>query len=303
MTIYLTGGSGKLGREVLKLLPEAISIVRAPSGLKNEKVVNFANINELKSALLDCNILIHLAGSMKFQNDNAMHNGNIVLTQNLLAAIPLNAKVIYSSSIAVYGKNLFGVTNEETPVNPDSVYAQTKFEAEKLIMMRKNSIALRIGPIYGPDYEDYPKFIKLIKKGKMVIFGNGKNMVSFVHVADVAKAIKNAIAAEPGIYIISGVSETQEKIYEMIAKELGVKPSKTKIPIRIALLFAYLLEKISLLTKKKPFITREHVNILGKNRVFNFSKAEKELKFKPRNLEEGVKEAVRILDIASNVQV
>lgn len=298
MKIFLTGGSGKLGQEVLRLVPDAIPLVRKPSGLKNEKIADFTNQGALKKALADCGILVHLAGSMKFYDGKNLYAGNVALTKSLLAALPKNAKVIFASSISVYGKNLSGKIDEKSPPNPDSPYARTKYEAERMVMERKNSIALRIGPIYGPQYDDYTKFLKLIKKGRMVIFGNGKNPVSFVHVQDVAKAVRNAIGAKPGIYVVSGESVPQEKIYEIAAKELGAAPPKMRIPLKIAFMLAGLEEKISLLTGKKPLITREHINILGKSRVFDFSKAKRELKFTPRPLEEGIGEIIKTLRIS-----
>ncbi|VVB98546.1 GDP-L-fucose synthase [uncultured archaeon] len=293
MKIYLTGGSGNLGKEVLRLIPGAIPLVRKPSGLKNEKAVDFAETAQLGGVLGDCGVLIHLAGSMKFHDPRAMNAGNVVMTRNLLSALPRNAKVVFASSISVYGKNISGKADEKTPPHPDSAYSKTKYEAEQMVMARRNSVALRIGPIYGPQYADYSKFLRMIKKGRMAIFGDGKNLVSFVHVSDVAKAVKAAINARPGVYIISGGSVQQEKIYEFAAKALHVRPPKIKIPLHVALLLAHAEEKLALLTGRKPLITREHINILGKSRVFDFSKAKRELGFKPRKLETGIKEIVK----------
>lgn len=293
MAIYLTGASGNLGKEVLGLLPAAIPIVRKASGLKNEKVADFSDAAGLKRALSDCDTLVHLAGSMKFYDNKAMEAGNVILTRNLLAALPSKAKVIYASSISVYGKNISGKVDERTAPNPDSVYAKTKYEAEKMVMARKGSVALRIGPIYGPQFADYAKFLRMIRKGRMVIFGNGKNLVSFVHVSDVARAVKAALSAEPGIYVVSGPSETQERIYALAAKELGVSAPGARIPLKAALLFAHAEEMLAKLTGKKPLITREHVNILGKSREFDFSKAKKGLKFTPRPIADGIREIAR----------
>lgn len=292
MGIFIAGATGKLGQAVLKLLPNAIPLVRKKSGLKNELAVDFSNHAQLKKALTNCNTLIHLAGSTKFYDEKSLYEGNVLLTKNLLSALPKNAKAIFASSVSIYGKNLSGKASEKTKPNPDSAYARAKYEAEKLVMERKNSISLRIGPIYGPQYEDYSKFLRLIKKGRMMIFGNGKNHVPFVHVADVAKAIRNSIDAKSGVYVIAGEPEMQEKIYEIAAKALGVPAPKMKIQLRIALMLAALEEKIAFLSKRKPLITREHVNILGKDRVFDYSKAEKELKFRPRNLKKGIMEMV-----------
>ncbi|MBU0586184.1 NAD-dependent epimerase/dehydratase family protein [Candidatus Micrarchaeota archaeon] len=296
MKIFLTGANGKLGNEVLNLIPSAIPLVRKPSNLKNEIVVDISNIKELKNILKSCDILIHLAGSMSFHKEKELQESNIALTKNLLYALPKTSKIIYASSISIYGKRLIGTVDEKTPVHPDTKYAKTKYEAEQLIMQRPNSISLRIGPIYGPQYLDYQKFLKLIKKGKFMIFGNGMNQIPFIHVQDVAKAIKNSIKAKPGIYLIVGKPETQQKIYEIAANSLGVNPPKNKIPVKVALVFASMMEKYSLLTGKKPFITKEHIMILSSDRKFNCKKAEKELKFKPRSIEKGIKEIVQSME-------
>ncbi len=293
MAVFITGASGKLGREVLRLIPDAVPLVRKPAGLKGEKVVDFSDAQALRKALAGCDALIHLAGSMKFYDPAAMREGNVEMTRNLLAALPPKARVIYASSISVYGKNISGKVDERTNPNPDSVYAKTKYEAERMVMARPGSIALRIGPIYGPQYDDYTKFLRLIRKGRMAVFGNGKNLVSFVHVSDVAKAVGNALKAEPGIYVVTGPSETQERIYSMAAEELGVSPPRVHIPFALAILLAHAAEVLAKISGKKPLITREHVNILGKSREFDFSKAEKGLGFSPRSLREGITELAR----------
>lgn len=295
MKIYLTGGNGKLGQEVLKKLPQAIPLVRKPCGLKQEVVVDFRNSAQLRKVLSDCDVLIHLAGSTKFWDSAALEEGNVMLTQHLLEALPQKAKIIFASSVAVYGKNVSGKVDETTPPNPDSAYARTKYEAERMVMTRPGSVVLRIGPLYGPQFQDYAKFLQLIKKGRMVIFGDGKNLVSFVHVADVATAIKNSLKAKAGVYVLSGESLPQQEIYAIAAKEIGAKTPTIKIPLWLALLFAYIEEKLALLTGREPFITREHINILGRNRVFDSSKAAKELKFRPRPLALGIREMTKSL--------
>ncbi len=292
MKICLTGGTGKLGQEVLQLIPNAIPLVRKPLGHRNEQIVDFSNFASLKKALSDCDVLIHLAGSMEFYDEKGLYEGNVLLTKNLLSALPKNSQVVYASSVSVYGKELGGKADEDTPANPDSAYARTKYEAERMVMLRPNSVALRIGPIYGPQYSDYSKFLRMIKKGKMVIFGDGKNIVSFAHVSDVAKAVRNAVNAKAGIYVVSGPGKAQEKIYATAAQEMGVAAPKIKIPLKIALVVARAEEMLAKIMGKKPLITREHVNILGRSRVFDFSKAKKYLGFRPRTLEKGIKEMV-----------
>ena len=290
MAVYVTGANGKLGQEVLKLIPSAVPLVRKSSGRPNEKFVDFSDEAGLKAALSDCDTMIHLAGSMKFYDAKQMRESNLELTKRLLACLPKKARVIYASSVSVYGKSLSGIADEKTPPNPDSEYSKSKYEAEKLVMVRPQSIALRIAAIYGSEYEEYSKFLRMIKKGRMVIFGDGKNSVPFVQVSDVAQAIANSINAEPGIYLISGEPITQNEIYAIAANAIGARPPSLRIPLSIALSFAHLLEIFAAISGKKPMITREHISILGRNRVFNCEKAKKGLGFSPRPIEQGIRE-------------
>ncbi|MFA5077198.1 MAG: NAD-dependent epimerase/dehydratase family protein [Candidatus Micrarchaeia archaeon] len=295
MRIMITGASGKLGQEVSLLLPEATALVRKPTGTQfpKELAVDFENSESLRSALSDCDVLIHLAGSMNFQSRKELYESNVLLTKRILSALPKKTKVVYASSISVYGKDLLGRTDESTVPNPDTPYAKTKHEAEKMVMGRSNSISLRIGTMYGPQYEDYARILKMVKKGRMFVIGEGINPVSFVHVEDVAKAVAASISAKPGVYVLAGESVPQERIYEIAAKILRVPPPKRRIPLSLALLFAKLEEMRASLSGRKPIITPEHVNILAKPRLFNCSKAKKELGFEPRPLEEGIKELAK----------
>ena len=77
--IYMTGASGRLGKEVLKLIPEAIPLVRTQSGLPNEIVTEFTPDN-LKYRLSDASAIIHLAGSQDFLDEKKTREGNVNLT-------------------------------------------------------------------------------------------------------------------------------------------------------------------------------------------------------------------------------
>lgn len=49
------------------------------------------------------------------------------------------------------------------------------------------------------------------------------------------------------------------------------------------------------LTGKTPSLSKEHIGVLLYDRVFDCSKAEKELGFKPKLLENGIKEIINEL--------
>ena len=129
--IYLTGATGRVGRAVLNAIPDAVPLVRHPAGLENERVVDFSNEDELKKTLGDASVLVHIAGSVKTYDKRELWKSNFELTKRLVEALPEDARIVFASTVAVYGKKPVDVpADENTPVNPDSEYAKSKYEAE-----------------------------------------------------------------------------------------------------------------------------------------------------------------------------
>ncbi len=291
--IYITGASGRVGRRVLKLLPEAIPLVRKKTGLKKEIITNFSE-EELKKIFKNAKVIIHLAGSMNFLNHYELWEANVKLTERIVNAAPKDARIIFASSISVYGKEMKEIpANENTPLDPDTPYAKSKSFAEDFVKKHPNYVILRLGTIYGPEFEDYSLILRMIKEGKMQILGEGRNRVSFIHVDDAAKVIVNAVKKGKGIYVVSGESETQENILTIAAGLLKVPVPTKKVPVFMALLFAQAEEMKASMSKSKPTITQEHVRILSSDRAFDCSKAKKELGFKSMKIKEGIEEIVK----------
>ncbi|MFH1520994.1 MAG: NAD-dependent epimerase/dehydratase family protein [Candidatus Micrarchaeota archaeon] len=292
--IYITGATGRLGRVVLPKI-NAMPLVLAPSGLKNEVVTDFSE-EQLKKILKNAKIIVHIAGSVDTYDRKKLMEGNVELTKKIVSAAPKNSRIIFASSISVYGKSLAKKpADEETKTNPDSDYAQTKYDAEKLVASHPNHVILRIGTIYGPQFSDYKKILLKIKKGNMKKIGDGTNNIPFVHVDDVAEVFKNSLEKGYGIYVITGEAKTQNDIYAIAAKELGTVPPTEQISVKTAMFFASLGEIWYTISGKKPSLSKEHIAVLAYDRIFNCSKAKRELEFKPKKLENGIKEIARQL--------
>jgi len=286
--IYITGASGRLGREVLKLVPKAVPLVRKKRGLKGEIITNF-HTDDLKKILSNADVLIHLAGSMDFLDYKKLWRANVELTRRIMKSTPKTTKIIFASSISVYGKNLVqNPATERTLTNPDSPYSKSKLFAEKSVKKRKNYVILRIGTIYGGQYSDYKRVLNEVKKGRIKLIGNGTNKIPFVYVKDVANVIKNSIKKGQGIYNIVGPEKTQREIYKIASTKLGVDLSIKVVSPFIALLFSKAEELKARISGVAPKITSEHILILSSNRIFNCSKAKRELNFKPVDLDKGI---------------
>ncbi len=292
MKTYITGASGKLGRHVLRFV-DAIPLVRSKKGLPNEMVTDFSAAS-LKGILKDADCVIHLAGSMRFWDAKEMHRTNVELTKGIVDNSPENCKIVFASSIAVYGKKLAEIpADEATHTHPDSPYSHSKFEAEEIVRRKKGRHAiLRIGTVYGPEFGDYSNILRMLEKGKMPIIGKGANRVPFVHVEDVAKAVAASVGHGQGTYVLCGESRTQMEIYALACKELGVAPPKKHISFWMANLMGR-VQELGARFGRKPKLTREHVSVLGEDRAFKWERAREELGFEPRKIDDGIKEMVK----------
>jgi dihydroflavonol-4-reductase len=128
----------------------------------------------------------------------------------------------------------------------------------------------------------------------MKLIGNGENRIPFTHISDAALAIVNAATSNSpsDLYVITGISMSQKEIYKIACNFLTVPIPTQSVSLSYALMLALISELFSKLTGKRPSLTKEQVSVLGYDRVFDCSKAAKELNFKPRPLEEGIKEMV-----------
>ncbi|MBD3389810.1 NAD-dependent epimerase/dehydratase family protein [Candidatus Micrarchaeota archaeon] len=282
---YITGATGRLGHSVLEQI-NAIPLVRKKSGLAKEVLTDFSE-HSLKKILKGTTHIVHLAGSVKTWDRNALEQANVELTRCIVNASPENCHIVFASSISVYGKKLAEIpADEETPTSPDSDYARTKLEAEQLVKQKKKHTILRIGTLYGPQFQDYFNVLRMIEKGKMKIFGDGSNRISFIHSEDCAAVFPKALK-KTGTYVLAGPPATQRQIYTYAARALGVIPPNSTLPVWAGMLLARIQE-----LRGSPRLTREHISILSADRVFDYSKAQQELGFSPRPIKRGIEEMV-----------
>jgi len=290
--VYLIGASGKLGRAILAKTG-AVPVVRRGHGLKGEAVTDYSPEN-LKKTLAGASVIIIAAGSTDTLDRKKMREANVDLAKKVVDAAPATSRIIFAGSVSVYGKTPERLpADEQTPARPDSDYAKSKYEAERIVAGFPNHVIFRIGTLYGPQFEDYNRVLSMIERGKMRIVGDGKNRVPFVHVDDVADAFRKALAKGSGVYVLAGEPLTQAEILSIASSELSVEAPKKRVPRAIAMFAAALSEIGYRFGGKRPKLTREHVAVLGYDRAFDCARAKAELGFSPRPLENGIRETVR----------
>lgn len=146
-----------------------------------------------------------------------------------------NGRIIFTSTCSVYGANDKPV-NEESELNPLSVYAKTKLGAERFLT-DKNALIFRLGTAFG--ISDTYSRIRMdlavnymtmngITKGKLKVFG-GNQWRPFIHVNDIGKFIVDSLFKQhTGVFNLATENVTIIDLAERIKAQTGCDVEKTE---------------------------------------------------------------------------
>jgi dihydroflavonol-4-reductase len=319
-TTLVTGASGFVGSALVRKLIAAqhqVRVLLRPAsnrrnieGLPVEVALgDLADNSSLERALDGCAALFHVAADYRLwaRHPKQIYQSNVAGTVNIMqAALKAGVKrIVYTSSVATLGLHADGSpADENTPVALDDMighYKRSKFLAEAEV---KRMIAGQRLPavIVNPSTPVGPRDIKPTPTGRMVLdaacgrtpayVDTGLNLV---HVDDVAQG--HLLAFDRGVvgerYILGGRNMTLQEILTEVARISGEKPPRMKLPHNLVLPIAYLSEAWAWLTDgSEPRATVDGVRLSKKYMYFSIDKARRELGYKPRPVEEALKDAV-----------
>lgn len=226
--------------------------------------------------------------------------------RNFIKALKENSmmpeKFLYMSSLSVMGKgDEKGYTpfNEKMTPAPDTKYGASKLKAEMLLLMEGVPfIIFRPTGIYGPRDKDYFLMFKSIARGWDFSAGLRRQMLTFIYVEDLAKAIYDALEKAPTgeTYIISEKRSYSQKEFRSIAREIMGK--KFVLPVRLPLwivkIVSAVAEKWGVARMKPSTLNRDKYNIMRqRNWNADTEKASRDFGFSPEtDLKEGVKKSI-----------
>ena len=258
----ITGGAGFIGSHIVDaLIKEGIEPVvlddlsmgkkeNIPRGVKFIKA-SILDDKKLHSALEGVDVVFHEAARVsirasvsQFLSDAQV---NIMGTLNLIDQLKRSKvkKLIYASSMAVYGEARSLQIAEDHTLNPTSPYGISKLAAEKYCLelvgaLGIDVVALRYFNTFGIRQTHTPYvgvitiFInRLLENRPPVIFGNGKQIRDFISVKDVARAnilsMKRTCKKEV-FNVGTGIGTSVNQIADLLLKYFGNRFSKQYAP-------------------------------------------------------------------------
>tara|TARA_B100001059_G_scaffold236750_2_gene289735 strand:- start:864 stop:1868 length:1005 start_codon:yes stop_codon:yes gene_type:complete len=272
MNILVTGGNGFIGFNFInyllknKKVKKIINIDKdSKYSIKNSEFKKSKKYFKLKNNLSNIKYLISI---MKFYEiDTVVHfaaeshvdrsilgptyfiQNNINSTLNIVEASRLynldhNLKFHYISTDEIYGSNKNKIFNLNSPLNPSSPYSVSKSFGNLILKSWKktynfNSSSIMMVNNFGP-YQNIEKLIpatimRILFQLPILIYGDGTNLRTYIHVNDSVKAIEEIIFKKTiKDYTVSSnnfYSNNQivKKIITILKNEYGINYDLKKI--------------------------------------------------------------------------
>ena len=324
MLVLVTGATGAVGPRMVEALHEAgyrirtLSLDPPPAATwPNEIETRVGDITDpvaVKSAVQGVDAVVHLAALLHIINPSPRLQEsylriNVGGTTNVInAAVREDVRrVLYFSTIAVYGDSGGCVLNEDAPPNPMTFYERTKLDAERIVLSardahnRRIGTVLRLAAVYGSRIKgNYRQLLKALAKSRFIRIGNGENRRTLIYDKDVAHAAMLALehpSAGGKIFNVSdGEFHTINHIISAMCAALGRKVPPFSLPERPARFAAGMMEGIFRVFRRESPISCASIEKFTEDMAVDSRRIQEELGFRAHyGLEAGWKDTVQEL--------
>ncbi len=254
-TILVIGGAGfigshlseaflNLGHRVIVIDNFSTSAIKKIGKTLKIYKTDIENINKVRKIFKKekPDIVYHLAGAINLRRQitdplfinslNFLERTKIIL--DCCKENKVKKFIFLSSGGAIYDNAKIIPTPENYPAHPTSLYGLANLMIEEYIKLydkehRLDYTILRLSNVYGPRQWKtgiIPSIIiKLLKKEKPIIYGDGNQSIDFVYINDVISACILTISkGKKEIYNVgSGKDVSINKIFSMIKEILNLK--------------------------------------------------------------------------------
>lgn len=309
MKILVTGASGFIGGRFARFALEQGLDVRV-NGRRAESVEHLVRRGaqfiqgDLSDAMLaldlcrDVEAVVHCAGAVglwgRYQD---FHQGNVEVTENIVEAC-LKQKVrrlVHLSSPSIYfdGRDHFGLTEDQVPQRFNHPYAATKYLAEQKVFGAQEFglevLALRPRFVTGAgDMSIFPRLLKMQRKGRLAIVGNGLNKVDFTSMQNLNQALLNSLFADAGALgkaynISNGAPVPLWDVVNYVMRKMDVPQVRRYRSYKLAYSIAALNEGACALWpgRPEPTVSRLGMQVMNRHFTLDIRRARQYLDYDP----------------------
>ena len=272
--IFLTLYPNGIGHTCLRAFDIQYERFRKPLINVDYRISSLENDSELEDAMLEIDVIFHLASSSvpsssNFDSIKALNN-TLIPTLNVLdLAVKSEIKkiVYFSSGGAVYGHSLSSKINEEHSLKPISSYGIAKVTIEMYLSLYERmhglkSLIIRPSNPYGPRQGNFKAqgvistFLSKAKNNEtMTVFGDGNSAKDYIYIDDLINlTTKLSFGDNFGVFNIgSGEGTTINQIVSQIKSTTGTNLKTNNVETKIYDVNNFVLN-ISKLTNKTDHI-------------------------------------------------
>ena len=326
--VFVTGGSGYIGRNIVKsLVKNGFAVTALARSKKSADIVtslgakvamgDMANKQALFDGMKGHDYLIHAAadtnhGISTSTQDRVNSTGTKNVYQAAKQAGISRAVHLSTEAVLLTGEPLINV--DETfpiPHNHAGGYSRTKAIAEKIALASASKsfeiIIVRPRFVWGKDDTTaLPQLVEAAKSGKLAWIGGGDYLTSTTHVSNLIHGLMLALekGENKNIYFLSDGApvEFRQFITRLLATN-DVEPPTKQVPRFIVKTVVRLGDWFAQKTNNKihgPMSWQEY-STLGVEVTLNIDKARKELGYEPIvSRQDGIKE---LSDIFANATI
>lgn len=312
MKILVTGGTGFIGERYIRHLAATRQDVRLHfTGRQTDRghvLSTLTGAHYFRGDLLDMPFLQHICKDMDVVVHCAAMSGvwgdyglfyrtHVIGTENLLRACAGTGvrRFVNLSTPSIYFDfhDHLNITEDFLPPRFADHYARTKYQAEVRVAHAHSeqlrTLSLRPRMVLGAgDYNLFPRIIATHRSGQLMRVGEGRNIVSTTHIANLLQALDCAVFGPDSVAgDVYNIADAQPQplwqIIDRLLAAVGEPPVTRQIPYPVAMAIATVMEYGHHLrrSKEEPRLTRLNVATLSRSFTLGIEKAQRKLGYKP----------------------
>lgn len=319
MKAFVTGATGFIGRNLVNKLADdgwdVSVLVRSKNDIKKFPSVkvgachgDLLHLDLAKRKIEGTDVVFNLAGALPHHcSDSKIYwDTNTEGVRNILEVCKRSRikRFIHVSTVGIYGPTPREGADENSPLRPESVYAESKAAGEDLVKehyrkFQVPTVIIRPTIAFGPGdiRPGFSNLFPLIKKRLFIPVGDGSNYFHTVYVENLIEALLLAVVKKEAVgedFIIGDdPCPTMKEVVDTICKVENVKLPPLFLPKALAYPLGAVGNVLQNLNLPTP-LTTQRVRFITEEKRFKIDKAKKLLGYQAKvKLREGIERTYR----------